>query len=310
MKKTGLLVMHYGTPASLEDVEPYYTHIRHGRPPTPELLKDLESRYEAIGGPSPLAHISEEQADMIAEGLKEAGIDAKVYIGMKHTHPFISEAVNKMAEDGVGEAIGVVLAPHFSGMSVAAYEKYAHDARDECSPDMRLTVLQRWGTMPELIEGLAARVKEQMQGWSPEETIVLFSAHSLPKRIVADGDPYQKELEETSALVAKEAGVANWRFCFQSASTTGEPWLGPDILDVLDEIKAEGRFKNVVACTVGFISDHLEVLYDLGIETRDRAKELGLEYRAARTINADPKVMHALGRLLARTIAEREETMA
>ena len=302
--KRGLLVMHYGTPASIESVEPYYTHIRRGRAPSPEQLQDLTDRYSAIGGPSPLCRISERQAELINDGLRQAGFDAKTYIGTKHADPLIADAVKQMAGDGVQEVVGVVLAPHFSGMSIAAYTKYAEEARDKCAPDMKLSILQRWGTLPELIEALAERVQDQMTDWSPDETLVLFTAHSLPKKIVASGDPYQQELEETSRLVAEKGSIPNWRFCFQSASATGEPWLQPDILDVMDEIKDEGRYKKVIACTVGFVSDHLEVLYDLGIEARDRADELGLEYRRAEAINEDAKVMRALGETAARMFAE------
>ena len=292
--KRGLLVMHYGTPASIEDVLPYYTHIRRGRPPAPEQLQDLVDRYAAIGGPSPLTKISEDQAEAIGQGLKARGIDAGVYIGTKHTSPFVGDAVRKMAADGVGEAVGVVLAPHFSTYSIAAYRKYAEEAKPE---SMKLDIVERWGTLPALIEGLADRVTEQMQGWNPEETLVIFSAHSLPEKIVANGDPYKDELLETSRLVAEKSGVPHWTFAFQSASQTGEPWLGPDILDVISENAPD--YKNVIACTVGFVSDHLEVLFDLGIEARDRCAELGLNFRRAATIGADPKIMDALAGLVA-----------
>jgi ferrochelatase len=292
--KRGLLVMHYGTPASIEDVLPYYTHIRRGRPPAPEQLQDLVDRYVAIGGPSPLTKISEDQAEAIGQRLKARGIDAGVYIGTKHTSPFVGDAVRRMAEDGVDKAVGVVLAPHFSTYSIAAYRKYAEEAKPE---SMKLDIVERWGTLPALIEGLADRVKEQMQGWNPEETLVIFSAHSLPEKIVANGDPYKDELLETSRLVAEKSGVPHWTFAFQSASQTGEPWLGPDILDVISENAP--NYKNVIACTVGFVSDHLEVLFDLGIEARDRCAELGLNFRRAATIGADPKVMDALAGLVA-----------
>lgn len=297
MSKIGLLVMHYGTPASMEDVLPYYTHIRRGRPPAPEQLQDLVDRYEAIGGPSPLTKISEDQAKGIQEGLHRRGIPAEVYIGTKHTHPFVAEAVERMAADGVERAVGIVLAPHFSTFSIAAYRKYALEARDAAKPEMTLPIVERWGTLPELIDALASRVQDQLQGWDPNETLVIFSAHSLPEKIVASGDPYRDELLETSRLVAEKSGVPHWTFAFQSASQTGEPWLGPDILEVIEERGRE--FKNVIACTVGFVSDHLEVLYDLGIEARDKCAELDLNFRRAATINADPKVMDALAGLCA-----------
>jgi ferrochelatase len=162
---------------------------------------------------------------------------------------------------------------------------------------MSIVMVERWGTLPALIDGLAARVTAQLAGLDPDETLVIFSAHSLPTRILGEGDPYRDELFETSRLVGEAAEVPNWTFAFQSASTTGEPWLGPDILDV---IRAGGpRFKNVVSCTVGFVSDHLEVLYDLGIEARDACAELGLNFRRCATIGVDEGVMDALAGVVA-----------
>jgi len=289
MNKIGLLVMHYGTPATIEDVLPYYTHIRRGRPPAPEQLQDLVDRYLAIGGPSPLTAISQAQAEEILAGVRRRGIDASLYVGTKHAPPFVADAVRQMASDGVEKAVGVVLAPHFSGFSIAAYKKYALDA---ASPEMELSFVERWGTLPAFIDGLAARVAKEMDGWLPSETLVIFSAHSLPEKIIASGDPYKDELLETSRLVAERAGVENWTFAFQSASNTGEPWLGPDILEVISANAS--AYKNIVSCTVGFVSDHLEVLFDLGIEARDRCAELGLGFRRAATIGADPAVMDAL----------------
>ncbi len=303
--KRGLLVMHYGTPASLEDVLPYYTHIRRGRPPEPAQLGDLLDRYTAIGGPSPLTKISARQAEAIAQGVRSRGIDADVYVGTKHTSPFVADAVERMAADGVEEAVGLVLAPHYSSFSVAAYKNYALEARDRFAPAMRLEFVERWGTLPALIDALADRVRVEMQGWDPRETLVIFSAHSLPQKIVASGDPYPSELLETSRLVAERAGVPEWTFAYQSASATGEPWLGPDILDVIEQYAATGIVENVVSCTVGFVSDHLEVLYDLGIEARDRCAEMGLNFRRAACINDDERVMDALAGLA----AERFESL-
>jgi ferrochelatase len=281
-------------------VLPYYTHIRHGRPPTDEQLKDLTDRYKAIGGPSPLARTSERQADLIRTGLAKRGIDAKLYIGAKHTHPFIEEAVAKMAEDGIEEAVAVVLAPQYSSFSVVAYRRYIDKALADLGSNMRIEVVERWGTLPELIAGLSDRVRAKMIDWSNDDTLVIFSAHSLPEKIMAAGDPYKEELLETSHLVAESAGVEHWTFGFQSASQTGEPWLGPDILDVIEE--NAGRYKNIVACTVGFVSDHLEVLYDLGIEARDKCAELGLGFRRVDTIGADASVMDGVAGLAAEAL--------
>lgn len=292
--KLGLLVMHYGTPASMEAIEPYYTHIRHGRPPAPEDLADLVSRYAAIGGPSPLTEISHKQAAAIRDAMTKRGLDVKLYVGAKHAPPFIGDVVRQMAEDGIERAAALVLAPHYSSFSVAAYRKTVLAARDEANPNMTIEFVERWGELPEFIEALADRVEQQSIGWDPEETLVIFSAHSLPTRILGDFDPYPEELMETSRLVAKSLGIPHWTFAFQSASKTGEPWLGPDILDVID--RERENYKNVLSCTVGFVSDHLEVLYDLGIETREHCEKLGLGYRRADTIGADSKVMDALAR--------------
>jgi ferrochelatase len=170
---------------------------------------------------------------------------------------------------------------------------------------MPIEVIERWGTMDQLIEALSARVSAKMEGWISEETLIIFSAHSLPVKIMAAGDPYKEELLETSRLVAEKAGVTHWAFAFQSASQTGEPWLGPDILDVIEENAP--RYKNVIACTVGFVSDHLEVLYDLGIEARDKCAELGLNFRRADTIGEDAQVMDGLAGLAAEALNQSRE---
>jgi ferrochelatase len=300
--RRALLVMHYGTPASIDEVLPYYTHIRRGSPPSDEQLEDLKSRYEAIGGPSPLNEISERQAQGIRRGLANRGFEAALYIGAKHAAPFVADAVEQMAFDGIEEVVGVVLAPHYSRTSVGAYRGYAEEARDKHAPKMRLEVLERWGTMPALIDALAERVRTSFNGFDPERTLVIFSAHSLPERAVSGGDPYRDELMETSRLVAETAQVPHWTFGFQSASSTGEPWIGPDVLDVIRE-EAVGKFEAVVCCTVGFVSDHLEVLYDLGIEAKQAAEELGLKFKRADCINDDPAVMDALAELISHRFA-------
>ena len=297
MSKHGLLVMHYGTPASLDDVETYYTHIRRGRPPSPEQLQDLVGRYRAIGGPSPLTEVSTKQAQLIQKGFETRGYPVQLYIGAKHTHPFVAEAVDQMVKDGIEKAVGLVLAPHFSSYSIAAYKHYALEARAKLDSDIKLCFLERWGTLPALIQGFAARVEKQLEGWDPNETLVIFSAHSLPERILVEGDTYKMELLETAGLIAKQAKIPHWTFAFQSASTTGEPWLGPDILEVLEQTADEKKYKNVVSCTVGFVSDHLEVRYDLGIEAKEKCAERDLEFRLADCINADEPAMDAVAAL-------------
>ena len=293
-----LLVTHYGTPATMDDVLPYYTDIRRGNPPSEEQLQNLKDRYEAIGGPSPLNEISNKQAQAIRRALANRGIDAALYIGAKHAPPFVADAVEQMAYDGITDAVGIVLAPHYSRTSIGSYRAKATEARDKFAPKMQMDFVERWGTLSAFIDALAHRVNKAYEGFDRNRTLVIFSAHSLPERAVAGGDPYRDELMETSRLVAEKAEVPHWTFGFQSASSTGEPWIGPDILDVIED-QAAGKFDSVIACTVGFVSDHLEVLYDLGIEAHDKCKELGLGFARAQCINDDANVMDALAGLVA-----------
>lgn len=292
MSKIGLLVMHYGTPASLDDVLPYYTHIRRGRPPEAAQLQDLVERYQSIGGPSPLNGISKRQAEAIRAGLQSRGVDAVLEIGAKHASPFICDAVRTLMNRGVQKIVGVVLAPHVSNFSVGTYTKEAVAAAVEADPSVSVQVLPRWGTVPAFVQALSARVGKALGSFDPQQTLVVFTAHSLPERILASGDPYKDELLETAKLVAEAANVPHWTFAFQSASQTGEPWLGPDVLDVIRD--SQDAYRYIVVCTVGFVSDHLEVLYDLGVEARDLCAELGLGFARADCVNDDPLVMDAL----------------
>ena len=289
-----VLVMAYGTPRTLEEVEPYYTHIRRGRPPSPEQLSDLVRRYEAIGGISPLNEITTKQVTAIEAALRARGWSGSVYLGMKHWHPFIAEAVQHMANDGVRRAVGVVLAPHYSRISIGGYIEYALQAREQVAPDMELRFVERWGSHPLFIEAVARKVQEAMEGWRPEQTVVVFSAHSLPARIHQWGDPYERELMDSAQLVAQKLNLPYWTFAYQSASSTGEPWLGPDILERLEEIAGEWSPKQVLCCAIGFIADHLEVLYDLDVEARQKCEVLGLAYRRAASLNDDPLMAQAV----------------
>lgn len=291
-----VLLMAYGTPRTLEEVEPYYTHIRRGRPPSPEQLQDLVRRYEAIGGVSPLNAITARQVQAIETSLRERGWSGRVYLGMKHWHPFIAEAVAQMAADGVRRAVGVVLAPHYSRISIGGYIDYAMQAREQFAPNMEMRFVERWGSHPLFIEAVARKVQLALADWQPEETVVIFSAHSLPQRIRQWGDPYERELLDSAQMVAQELNLPHWTFAYQSASATGEPWLGPDVLEQLEEIAREWSQKQVVCCAIGFVADHLEVLYDLDIEARQKCERLGLRYRRADSLNDDP--------LLAQAVAE------
>lgn len=293
--------MSYGTPKSLEDVETYYTHIRRGNPPTAEQLKELTDRYEAIvGGVFPLRENTDRQVEALQAALNADKTDADVefvcYQGLKHAYPFIEDGVEAMAKDGITQAVGVVLAPHYSSMSVGSYIKRAQDKAEACK--INIGFVESYHLHPEWIDALSRRVTAKIEqyieaGAARDEIRVLFSAHSLPERILAMGDPYQDQLLESSKAIAEKAGVSNWQFTWQSAGRTAEPWLGPDILDTLQELSKE-QVEYVLVAPIGFVSDHLEVLYDLDIEATAIAAELDMRLMRIESLNSDPAYMSVL----------------
>lgn len=296
--KIGVLVMSYGTPESLDEVEEYYTHIRRGNPPTSEQLADLKSRYQAIvGGFFPLRKNTDNQVAALQQWLDEAAPGAyRCYQGLKHARPYIEDGVRQMSEDGVKEAVGIVLAPHYSIMSVGGYIKRAKETAEQVGIAMRF--VEEYHLHPKLIEALSQRVERGLAAFGPDvdraAVKVLFSAHSLPERIVQMKDPYPEQLLATAAATAKDAGASNWQFTWQSAGRTHEPWLGPDILDTLQELAGSG-VKYVLAAPIGFVSDHLEVLYDLDIEAKAEAARLGIHLERIEMLNTDPLYMEVLG---------------
>jgi ferrochelatase len=291
----GVLVMSYGTPESLEGVEAYYTHIRRGHPPTAEQLEDLTSRYRAIvGGVFPLRENTNRQAAALQSKLDElagAGVYA-CYQGLKHAAPFIEDGIAAMATDGVREAVGIVLTPQYSSMSVGGYLKRAREEAEKHG--IRFRGVEEYHLHPQLIEALSERVNEGLDKLGDrDEALVLFSAHSLPAKILELNDPYADQLLATSAAVAAQAGVDKWQFTWQSAGQTGQPWLGPDILETLEKLAEEG-VRSVLVTPVGFVSDHLEVLYDIDIEAKKFAEEKGIRLERIRMLNDDPQYMAAL----------------
>ena len=287
---TGLLVMAYGTAAGVDDVERYYTDIRGGRTPAPELVADLKRRYAAIGNTFPLDQITREQA----AGLEaELGPDFKAYVGYKHSPPFVADAVASMAEEGIREAAGIVMAPHYSGMSIGGYIDRVEKVRPS---RMRVDVIQSWADHPAFVEVVGDRVSAARQELSEQERandLVIFSAHSLPSRIVDKGDPYPEELRATADAVAARLGLERYRTAWQSAGRTPEPWLGPPLEEVVAKAAAEGHTA-VISCPCGFTADHLEVLYDVDIEARAAATEAGIPLVRTRTPNADPEFIRAV----------------
>ncbi|MFN3974602.1 MAG: ferrochelatase [Dehalococcoidia bacterium] len=292
----GVLLMAYGSPNSLDEVEPYFTHIRGGRRPPPEAVEGLKARYRRIGGRSGLLEVTLAQAKGLEEALNPLTIGERwrVWVGMKHWKPSIAEAADSMAKAGVGRVVGVALAPHYSRMSVGSYIEAAKYSLECMGLSGVTTFVERWGNHPLFLRAVAWQIRKAMEGWSAEGTLVLFTAHSLPERIRSWGDPYERELLRSAAGVAHLSGLEHWRFAFQSASHTGEPWLGPDLHQVLEEAAREGRFSRVLVCPIGFVTDNLETLYDLDIEAQEHAQRLGLAFRRVPCLNASPLLVDTL----------------
>ena len=298
--RTGVLLMAYGTPRQADEIEPYYTGIRRGRPPTPELLADLERRYEAIGGLSPLAQRTEAQRAALRQALdaREPG-RYEVALGLKHASPSIEDGLRALVRgSGVEEVVGLVLAPHYSAFSVGQYLERAESAG--AAEGVPVTGIRSWHLEPAYLEFLVAAVRRQLADL-PTETTVLFTAHSLPERILATGDPYPEQLRATAAAVAERAGLpaSTWDVAWQSAGRTPDPWLGPDVLAAIDRLADRGDVDGVLVCACGFVADHLEILYDLDIEARGRAVGRGLAFARTACVNDDREVMTALAGLVA-----------
>jgi len=286
--------MAYGTPASPADVEAYYTHIRRGNAPTPDRLADLVRRYDAIGGTSPLAERTEAQRAGLEAALEErAPGRCRVVLGQKHAAPFIEDAAAALAAEGVEAIVGLVLAPHFSRSSVGQYQERLATAAAEHG--LAVGGVESWHLEPTYLAFLTSAVRDALEPL-PARTKVLFTAHSLPERVLVD-DPYPDQLRASATAVAEAAGLhrwAGWALGWQSAGRTPEPWRGPDILETLRDLAATGRADGVLVCPQGFVSDHLEVVYDLDIEARKLADELGLAFARTRVLNDDSAVLGAL----------------
>lgn len=300
-KKVGLLVMAYGTPNTEEDIERYYTHIRRGRRPSDELIDDLKARYKAIGGLSPLAGITKGQAEALEKQLNEVQdkIEFKAYLGLKHIEPFVEDAVKQMHEDGITEAVSLVLAPHFSTFSVKSYNGRAQE--EAAKYGLKITTIESWYDEPKFIQFWINQLKEIMNRLTAEERknyALIVSAHSLPEKILQLGDPYPKQLEETAKLIVEGAGVSNYAVGWQSAGQTQEPWLGPDVQDLTKELYEEKGYKAFIYLPVGFVSTHLEVLYDNDYECKVVTDEIGASYYRPAMPDVNPTFIDALATIV------------
>ena len=278
-KRVGLLVMAYGTPYEEADIERYYTHIRHGRKPSQEALDDLTERYRAIGGTSPLAEITKAQAQALENRMNEMQdeIEFVHYLGLKHIEPFIEDGVQKMAADGITEAVSVVLAPHYSTFSVKSYNGRAQEEAEKHG--IKLCSVESWYDAEGFIAYWAdAIMKEYNKIEDKDKAVLIVSAHSLPEKILQHGDPYPDQLKETADLIQKKTGIANVEIGWQSEGNTPEPWLGPDVQDLTRDLYEQKGYQSFIYAPVGFVADHLEVLYDNDYECKVVCDELGTAY--------------------------------
>ncbi len=279
--------MAYGTPDRLEDVEPYYTHIRHGKKPTQDEVQNLKERYSIIGGRTPLLEITQSTASKLGRALEPRGM--RVYSGMKHWHPYISEVFPEIVSDGNTDVLSIALAPHYSKMSIGSYQDAVCEANRANGERMRLRFVDSWHLNSIFIDKWQKRVEKAVSehfASRKNELFYLFTAHSLPERILNWNDPYRDQLLSTSSKIAEQLCIDESRFgfSFQSSGHTSEPWLGPDILDKLKELARDGR-KAILVIPIGFVSDHLEILYDIDTETQELARKLGVEVARTESFN-------------------------
>ncbi|MDR7465367.1 MAG: ferrochelatase [Armatimonadota bacterium] len=298
--REAVLLMAYGSPATLAEVGAYYTHIRGGRPPSAELLAELVERYRAIGGRSPLVEITHRQAAALEATLAARGYAVSVRAGMRHAPPFIGDVIREMAAARIRHAVGMALAPHYSRLSVGVYVEAAEQARP---PGLTLTYITSWGDHPGFLAAVAARLRAAAQRF-PAAPYVVFTAHSLPQRIRTWDDPYPEEVNRSAAGAARLAALPRWTVAYQSAGRTPEPWLGPDLLSTLERLRREGE-REVLVCPIGFVADHLEVLYDIDVEAQGLAARLGLRLERTAMPNDAPDFITALADLVAPHLGAR-----
>lgn len=291
--------MAYGGPGNLAEVDAYLMDVRGGRPTRPELVEEIRARYAQIGGRSPILELTRAQATAIGQAL---GPGFATFVGMRHWRPYIQEAVRDIEAQGFKRVVGVAMAPHYSNMSVGAYEKKLLQAADG---RLDVALIRRWWKQPQFRDAMANRIRQALsrfpKGTTPQ---VIFTAHSLPEKIVASADPYPDELKASAAEVAVQAGLGEWRFAYQSAGATAEPWLGPDAAEVITEL-AKGGSKSVLLVPIGFVCDHVEILYDIDVEYQALARRLGIQLERTASLNDDPGLVAAVADVVRKTVAQR-----
>lgn len=298
-ERIAVLLMAYGGPSSLDEVEPYLLDVRGGRPTAPELVLEIRERYRRIGGRSPILELTQAQADGLAHDL---GSGYAVYVGMRHWRPYIKDAVERIVTAGHRRLVGIVMAPHYSSLSVGAYEQKLLEA---AAGRLELALVRSWGDHPRLLEAVQGKVTEALRRFpSPRAVQALFTAHSLPERILGSGDPYAEQLRASAAAVAKRLGLGGWRLAFQSAGATPEPWLGPDVGDVILELAGQGQ-QDFLVVPIGFVCDHVEILYDIDVELQALAQRLEVRVERTASLNDAPLLIDALADITRTAVAER-----
>ncbi len=295
----GVLVMAYGAPTSLDEIPGYLADIRAGRTTPAAVIEEITESYRTIGGSSPLLEVSRAQVAALADRL---GDGFRCYLGMRHWSPWIEEVVGDMVDDGITHAVGLVLAPHFSALSVARYQQKVADGLVLSRGRIDFEQVSSYHDAPGLVSAFAARVEDGLSRWPEDErdrVHVVFTAHSLPERVLADGDPYDTQCRETARLVAERAGLpeGGWSWAYQSAGRTPEPWAGPDLGDHLEALAADGK-RDVVVVPVGFVSDHVEILFDVDVKARRVAERLGMRLERPPALNDDAQFVEALAELV------------
>ena len=312
----GVLVLAYGSPEDPTDdaqLEAYLRHILNEYPPEgktidkvpPAAIADLKRRYQAIGAGSPLLDVTHRQAKALETWINGtgglSGRSVRTAIGMKHFRPWIADAVKDLAAAGLRDAVALAMAPHYSRISVGGYQRAVQEANEALETPLRIRAVESWHAQPKFIDVLVARVQVALDraGWPLVDTTVIFSAHSLPERILKWKDPYPKQLEETAKLVAYGLGAESWTFAYQSEGRGHEPWLGPSVAKTIVRLADEGVTR-ILVCPVGFVADHLEILYDLDVECQSLAKEKGVELRRTESLNDDPAFIDAVADVVRR----------
>ncbi|MDA0745006.1 MAG: ferrochelatase [bacterium] len=296
MGKQAVLMLAYGSPDSLDDMEAYLNDIRGGRPMSKEFVEEFRGRYAQIGGRSPLNERTFEQAEHTEKELRDRGHDVTVYVGMRHWKPWIKDTVAQMQADGVEQAVGIVMAPHYSKMSIGKYWDKVNEAQEAAGSHIDFTFVDSWCSQPRLLEAQEALVREALKKFSGDvrdNVKIVFSAHSLPARLLKMGDPYDDELQSNAKALVQRLGEVDWTFSYQSAAKTGEPWLGPQIEELVPDLAEQG-YRHLLIAPIGFVCDHVEVLYDIDIGVQAIAKEHGVQVERIASMNSNPVFIQAV----------------